>query len=176
MRYTEVRSLTTRSAVDQAADRAVEGILLVGDSCALQFFDSEDRTGHDRVTLWPAVHAGQRMFLLRREWCPRYGYCALGTDERLVPFGDGVRMLVERGVFTLPVPEEVTTRSADRADLVTLRHQVLRLAKEAGCGSEQLPAAGSDDAGLMALAQADVPVSEWIYLVYQLRTRIPAVL
>ena len=102
--YMQVRTLATRGPIEQRPDREVDGTLLVGREPAIQFEDRHQDVGHDAVALYPAFFNGRQSWLEHRRWHPAHGYSASGTMERVLPFEDGVKIMLERGVFTLPAP------------------------------------------------------------------------
>jgi|Deesub1362A_J573_1020465.scaffolds.fasta_scaffold47014_1 hypothetical protein len=105
MKYTEKKTLATRGPVDPGPPAPVDGTLLVGEPIA-KWEDGHRETGHDVVRLMPAFHNGARVWLIRRAWCPAHGYCAAGTEEQILSFKEGVRLLLERGAFNHLFAEE----------------------------------------------------------------------
>jgi hypothetical protein len=99
IQYSEWHTLQCRGPVDPAPDEPVEGILLVGTKPALHFYGNQSSYGEDAISFFPAVHKGERCWIKREEWCPSEGYSASGTNEFIVPFEDGVKVFLEKGVF-----------------------------------------------------------------------------
>jgi hypothetical protein len=99
-----VTSLADRDALNPLPDREVQGgPLFVGKSVAR--FDGDRRSvGHDRITVYPACLAGEWCWLIHRRWCPARGYCASGELDEILSFEDGIRLMVEHGVFSWIFP------------------------------------------------------------------------
>lgn len=103
--YTERRALACRGPNEPMPDTPVEGgILLVGATPALTYGDNQSPYGEDQVSLYPAIWQGARAWLRRAVWYPAAGYSASGTEESILGFEEGCRILIERGVFAFPAP------------------------------------------------------------------------
>jgi|SRR5580693_239962 hypothetical protein len=100
--YREVAELRCRGAVSQEEPEAPKGLLLVGDVVALEFSGPASSLGSDGCTLKPAVYEGKRAWMLTRRWYPGHGYSASGTEDVVLDFEAGVKILCEHGVFAFP--------------------------------------------------------------------------
>lgn len=105
--YTEVRTLERRGPIDPEPSEPVEGILLVATESVLRYEDHHSQYGYDEVFLFPAVHRGERCWLRREEWYPAPTYSASGTNEQLIPFEEGVSILIEHECYAFPLPGKV---------------------------------------------------------------------
>lgn len=104
--YRRIRDLECRGAVESAPSEEVEGVLLVGTQAVLSFYDHESSYGEDYSEVFPAFHNGNQCWLRRDTWNPSRGYSASGTSEYILSFEEGVKLLIEREVFSLPNPEK----------------------------------------------------------------------
>lgn len=93
--FVEWSTLQTRDAVDPGPSEAVES-LLVGTDSVLSWDDNESSYGYDACELFPAWHKGERAWLRRDVWCPATDYSASGTQEYILPFEEGIRILIGR--------------------------------------------------------------------------------
>jgi hypothetical protein len=156
LKYTHYRVLSTRGPIESGPDIDVDGVLLVADdSPALVFTTRHSDLGHDRVEIYPAFHNGDQSWLRRCTWMPGFGYSASGTQESILPFEDGLRIFLERGVFALHVPSDVasaiTAHPDDAAvilDDVCTRHAVGTRAL--GTGDRLIYSASGDDTAVGA--------------------------
>lgn len=100
MKYHEKRSLACRGAVDQLEDMEVP-VFMVGKKSIASWQDGHCSYGHDYVSLFPAFNQEHRKcFLIVEEWDSAPGYSCSGlTDERIVPFEEGIALLCEHGMF-----------------------------------------------------------------------------
>jgi len=103
--YKEVRTIANRGAIEQAEDSDIFG-LLVGDQLALKYDDNHSQYGYDAVRIYPAFYDGKRSWFKTERWYPGHGYSASGYQEIILSFEDGVKIFLERGVFSFPIPEE----------------------------------------------------------------------
>jgi hypothetical protein len=103
MNFLECSLLKTRSAVEQDADTEVP-TFLCAEYSVLQWEDRHSRAGKDKVGLFPAWVEGKRAFMIRRNWCAGHGYTADGIHDTLITFEEGVKLLVEHGVYNFPAP------------------------------------------------------------------------
>lgn len=108
IKYVRIHTLQCRGPVEGAPDREVEGTLLSAEEPAHAYDSDHRETGHDRVELWPAFHNGQQCWILSRRWIPALGYTAWGSVSSIIPLEEGIRILVERGVFRLEPPSDPT--------------------------------------------------------------------
>jgi len=104
MYYQEYYVLQSRGAIDPGPDEKIEGTLLVGEEPILHFYDNQSSYGEDSVYLFAAFHHGGRCWLKRAVWDAASGYSASGTQETIIDFEAGVKLLIERGVFSFPKP------------------------------------------------------------------------
>ena len=105
--YKQIRTLRTRSPIEQLPDREVDGVLLVGQQPAIEFEDRHSDAGWDAVALYPAFSDGAQCWLELRRLYAAHGYSASGVQERVMSFEDGVQIFLERGVFALSAPADV---------------------------------------------------------------------
>jgi len=103
MNFQECSVLKTRDAMEQAADTEV-ATFLCAEYSVLKYKDRLSRAGHDMVSLFPAWVEGKRAFMLRRDWCAGHGYTADGVHDTIITFEEGVKLLVEHGVYNFPAP------------------------------------------------------------------------
>lgn len=96
--FFERTTLKRRSAVDPAPDEYING-LLVDDEPIGRWEEGQCQYGSDAVRVYPAYHCGKKVFLLERVWCPSMGYCVSGTEEEIISFEDGVKMLLAHGAY-----------------------------------------------------------------------------
>jgi len=106
IQYVEVREMENRGAVEPAPSSEVDGSLLVGVEPALEFDGNESRYGSDSIEIFPAFYKGERAWLRRETWQAAYGYSAIGTQESILSFEEGVKIFLEHGAFAFPVPVE----------------------------------------------------------------------
>lgn len=97
--YEEKRTLARRGPVEPLPPEEVEGVLLVATEPVVTWEGSHSRYGCDSVSLFPAFYGGERVWLSRCVWCPAHPYCARGTEERVLGFVDGAKLLIEKGAF-----------------------------------------------------------------------------
>lgn len=112
IKYVRIFTLQCRGPIDSMPDRPVDGILLSAETPCLTFHDNHSQAGADLVALYPAFHNGAQCWIRSETWQPAHGYSAIGITSEVIPMDEGVRILVERGVFRLPVPSELLQRSA----------------------------------------------------------------
>jgi len=105
LKYTEQKTLACRGAVDSEPDEDVDGILLVAEKSISLEPSGHTRYGHDGVYITPAIYNGKRAWVKRNVWQPAHGYCAEGSTEILLEFDDGVKLLIENGYFSFPIPD-----------------------------------------------------------------------
>jgi len=99
MKYIEKDFLLCRGVVDQAAPEEVP-VFMVGVKHIASWDDNFCKEGNDSNYLFPAFEQETgRGFLLISKWNPAEGYCSAGTDERLISFEEGIRLLCERGLY-----------------------------------------------------------------------------
>jgi hypothetical protein len=103
--YREKRTLAQRGPVESREDYELPTPVLVGLDSVLRWTEDERDTGHDSCLLFPAWSDGKRAWVVRRDWCPAWGYSASGTEEEVIDFEAGVCLLIEHGVFHFPAPE-----------------------------------------------------------------------
>lgn len=103
-KYIRIHALSTRGPIEGGPDREVDGVLLSAEEPALAFDAAHNQCGHDRVELWPAFHNGSQCWIESRRWVASHGYSAWGTVTRIVPLEEGIRIMVDRGVFRLDPP------------------------------------------------------------------------
>lgn len=96
--FFEKAHLQQRGAVGPAPDEYING-LLVDDSPIGRWEEGECQYGSDAVRIYPAYHCGKKAFLLERVWCPELGYCASGTEETVISFEEGVKLLLAHGAY-----------------------------------------------------------------------------
>ena len=96
--FFERTTLKKRGAVEPAPDEYVDG-LLVDDAPTGRWEEGETQYGSDAVRVYPAYHCGKKCFLVERVWSPAMGYCASGTEEEIVSFDEGVKMLLVHGAY-----------------------------------------------------------------------------
>jgi len=101
MLFQEWETLACRGPVDPLPDREVDGTLLVGEKPIGEWPANHSDCGRDNVEVFPAYHNGGKAFVVREEWQPDYdrGYNAQGTDEYILSFEDGVKLLLEHGAY-----------------------------------------------------------------------------
>ena len=96
--FFEKTTLAQRGAVDPAPNEYVNG-LLVDDSPIGRWEEGQSQYGSDAVRIYPAHHCGEKCFLLQKIWCPENGYCASGTEEEIISFEEGVKLLLAHGAY-----------------------------------------------------------------------------
>jgi hypothetical protein len=101
MKYRVEKTLSQRSTVSSLPEE-VSGSLLVGEEPTAIWETGHSRYGHDRCSLFPAVHDGHRVWVLRRRWCAADGYSACGVSEEILPFEVGKELLAGRGIYDIP--------------------------------------------------------------------------
>jgi len=77
----------------------VHGSLLVGEECVGTYEDRRSSCGYDFVEVFPAYHRGAKAWLLTATWSPARGYSASGVQDAVVPFEEGVRILLTHGAY-----------------------------------------------------------------------------
>ena len=120
--YVEKRTLANRGPVDPLPDEEVEGELLMSETPALEWESGHIRTGHNACSLYPAYSNGVRSWVLRKDWCAATGYCASGTIEFVIPFSEGIEILVKHGRFSFPIPNEPSEDERVRDGVAEHRH------------------------------------------------------
>lgn len=103
--YRRIRRLACRGEVEPALPEEVEGVLFVGTNAVLAFDDHASSFGEDFSEIFPAFHNGKQVWLRRDTWCHARGYNASGMTEYFLSFEEGVKLLIEREVFSLSLPE-----------------------------------------------------------------------
>lgn len=103
--FVEWSALQTRGAVDPGPAEAIKS-LLVGTESVLSWEDNLSLYGWDSCELFPAWHKGERAWLRRDVWCASEGYSASGTQEYVLSFEEGVKLLIEHGKFAFPRSNE----------------------------------------------------------------------
>jgi hypothetical protein len=104
MNYIEYRTLQSRGPVNPEPDRPLPRPILVGTEVVAEFEANHSHYGEDRVEVLPAWTAGDRAWLMRYCWLAADGYCASGTREEVVSFEEGVKILIEHGIFRFQTP------------------------------------------------------------------------
>ena len=99
--FEEWETLASCGPIDQLEDKEVEGTLLVGVKPIGEWKKDHSQFGHNNVDIFPAYHNGEKVFVVRETWQPDYdqGYCAQGTDEYIMSFEEGVKLLLEHGAY-----------------------------------------------------------------------------
>lgn len=99
------------------SDETVSG-LLVGTNWVLHSIGEEQGNGCWVSYFYPAFHNGERAWLEKRIWSPSGNYCYENESEYILPFEDGVKMLINNGKFSFSQSEELFTEKTElRADL-----------------------------------------------------------
>jgi len=122
MKYVEKKTLANRDAINPMPAEDVEGILLVAEGCVLSWESGHSRYGYDSCSLYPAVQEGKRAWLVRKSWCATWGYCASGSVEYIIPYEDGIKLLIENGRFSFPIPNEPSEDERVRDGVAEHRH------------------------------------------------------
>jgi hypothetical protein len=100
MLFKEKDFLLCRGAVNQNEPERIEN-LLIGER-AIGKWDDRSRSpgyGWDYVKMYPAYYKGEKTFVEERIWCPAEGYSASGTEERVISFEEGVKILLKKGAY-----------------------------------------------------------------------------
>jgi len=119
--YVEKRTLANRGPVDPLPDEEVEG-LLIAKKPALEWSSGYNRYGHDSCSLYPAFSHGERSWVVMKDWIPASGYCASGAIEFVIPFSEGIEILVKHGRFSFPIPNEPSEDERVRDGVAEHRH------------------------------------------------------
>ncbi len=101
--FIERSVLAQRGPVDCAPPEECE-TFLVATEPAFRWTEGQTQYGDDSCSLWPAWVKGERAWLLRRVWGAARGYCAEGTQDQVIPFEEGCRILIAAGRFLFPAP------------------------------------------------------------------------
>ena len=99
MKFVEKFELECRGPVDPEPPVEVNGTLLVGEEAIATWDEGQSSYGCDIVRVYPAYHNGKRAWIVSRTWDAAPGYSASGTEEEILPFEDGVKLLLEHGVY-----------------------------------------------------------------------------
>jgi len=99
MLFKEQKTLTQRGNFKQAPDEAANGTLLVGTESIANWEQGHNDYGHDNAEIFPALLNGEKCWLFAYDWQPADGYSASGYEEDIVPFDEGVKILLGRGAF-----------------------------------------------------------------------------
>lgn len=105
LRFIEQTTLQTRGPVDSEPDVECETFLR-SEKSILCWQSGHERAGYDYNHLFAAWVNGKRAFLLRKIWHALAPYCADGTHESLLTFEEGVKLLVENGVYDFAAPKK----------------------------------------------------------------------
>ena len=106
MKYIEKKTLAQRGTSGSSRRCPVSGLLLIGITSVVDFEQGHTRHGYDLVTLFPAVHGGKRCWFVEKTWTAADGYCGIGTEEKLIPFDEGVKILIAEGAYQHMFPEQ----------------------------------------------------------------------
>ena len=109
MNYSEQSTLMQRGPVEQMEDIEVE-VFLRGDRTIAIWDEGHQQAGHDECLLFPAFAKGGRCWLLSRRWHAGGGYSASGTEEEILTFEEGVKLLCEKGCWSAFPFEEAFPR------------------------------------------------------------------
>jgi hypothetical protein len=105
IRFIEQSTLKTRSGVSSEPDIEVKTFLR-SDVSVLRWESGHNVAGYDVNNLFPAWVKGKRAFMLRRSWRALSPYNAEGTQEDLLTFKEGVKILIEQGVYDFAAPKK----------------------------------------------------------------------
>mgnify|MGYP005651662973 CR=1 FL=1 len=94
----------TRGAVDQGPDQEVDTFLL-GDRAIATFEENQSQYGCDYTRVVPAWVEGKRAFIVQRSWSPAPGYSSEGDEDVIISFEEGVKLLLEKGIYDALVPK-----------------------------------------------------------------------
>jgi len=103
LRFVEQNTLKTRGPVDSQPDEECE-MFLRSETSVLRWESGHSRAGYDVNDLFPAWIGGKRGFMLRRMWWALSPYSAEGTQDVLLSFEQGVKILIEQGVYDFAAP------------------------------------------------------------------------
>ena len=104
MTYRERATLLRRDACNQAPPEETE-TFLIGNRMIAEYEENHSSYGCDVTRMYPAWKEGKRAFLLDRGCNPAQGYSAEGTEEVLISFEDGLRIILEKGLYGALVPD-----------------------------------------------------------------------
>ena len=115
MNYKHVKSLACRGPVDQQVDVQVDSVLMVGDVTALTWDEPESQLGYDTCDLKPAWYNGERAWLQRSVWSSNPPYTCDGlTEDTILSFEEGVKILIKEGVFSFPAPGDAPKQDEEK--------------------------------------------------------------
>ena len=103
LRFIEQNTLKTRSGVSSEPDVEIKTFQR-SETSVLRWESGHNVAGYDCNNLFPAWVKGKRAFLLRRVWRALSPYNADGTQEDLLTFEQGVKILIEQGVYDFAAP------------------------------------------------------------------------
>ena len=105
LRFIEQDTRKTRSSISAEPDEECETFLR-SETSVLRWESGHSVAGYDVNNLFPAWVKGKRAFMLRRSWRALSPYNADGTQEDLLTFKEGVKILIERGVYDFAAPKK----------------------------------------------------------------------
>lgn len=106
MAFYEIKSLEHGWNNDVGKHEEVDGTLLVGEKCILRFYTEMSSMGSFYAKMYPAFYNGERSFFITETWKADNGYSAVCTQDKIITFEDGVKILIKNGVFNFENIEE----------------------------------------------------------------------
>lgn len=106
MKFKEQTCLERDNNPNGSHEEEIDFSLLVGEHYIARWCDGESEYGYNRNFLYPAYIRGEKGFLKKSEWMASGPYCASGGSQEVVSLEDGIKLLIEKGIYEVFFQDE----------------------------------------------------------------------